>query len=259
VADEVDLLLSLEGVCKEFRRGELRLVVLKDVWLTVGEGEVVSVVGTRGQGKSTLLRVAAGLERPDGGRVCMEGRDLSALSDRELSRLLRKEVGLAGRGGPGMRLRMVEYVALPLLLGAARRERRALHSQALWALERVGMTDRAGARWEDLSDWDRALAEIAQAIVARPKLMILDDVTDGLSMRETERVAALVHDLACEQRAGVLMGLSDGEATLRSQRVHSLYEGRLSTISDLTRTASNVVRPRGDRWRRGWERAARDG
>jgi predicted ABC-type transport system involved in lysophospholipase L1 biosynthesis ATPase subunit len=256
------VLLSLEGVTKAFPRGELRLRVLDDAWLTVDAGEVVSVVALRGAGKSTLLRLAAGLERPDGGRVLFAGQDLATLSDRRLSRLLREDVGLAGRSGPGMRLRMIDYVELPLLLGggllgAGRRHRATMRAQAHDALERVGLGERLGHRWESLSDWDRALAEIAQAIVTRPRLLIMDDVTDGLSLREIERIAAILRELARETGLGVLIGLSTDDAALGARRVHLLSRGRLQTVSDLG-PVGNVVRPPDHLWGRSSQRAARD-
>jgi putative ABC transport system ATP-binding protein len=231
------VLLSLAGVSKEFRRGDARLRVLDDVSLTVDAGEVVAVVAVRGQGKSTLLRVAAGLQDPDGGRVLLDGEDLARVRERELARLLRKQIGVAGRDGPRLRVPVLEYVALRALIGAGRRrDRREVHALAHAALARVGVpAARAGERWESLSALDRALVEIAQATVTGPRLLLVDDVTDGLSARESERVAALLRALARERRMGVLMGCSGGEVALAACRVHGLARGVLSLISDPAR------------------------
>ncbi len=237
-------LLSLQGVGKRYRRGDLSRWLLRSVWLDVAAGEVVSVVAMRSQGKTTLLRIAAGMVAPDEGRALLGQEDLGGLSDPAHSCVLRERIGWAGRGGPGIGVQMLDYVALRLAIGG-RAHRREVRSLALRALERVGMEHSAERRWEELSDWERTLVELAQAIAGAPRLLLIDDLLDGLGMRETEEVAALVRALAGELRLGVLMTVSDPEAALCSHRVLSLAAGRLTVMSDASdaceREPGNVI------------------
>jgi ABC-type lipoprotein export system ATPase subunit len=233
-------LLSLEGIGKRYRRGELTCWLLRRVSLEVEVGEVVSVVAMRSQGKTTLLRIAAGMDTPDEGRVRLGQDDLEGLSDRAHARLLREQIGWAGRLGPRIGVSMLDYVAMRLAIGG-RSRRREVRARALEALERVGVERSAERRWEELSDWERALVELAQAIAGAPRLLLVDDVLDGLGMRETEELARLVRALAGELRIGVLMAVSDPEAALCSHRVLSLADARLTTISDAGRSSANVI------------------
>jgi predicted ABC-type transport system involved in lysophospholipase L1 biosynthesis ATPase subunit len=227
-----ELLLSFAGVCRGAARGGGRAEgLLRDVSLDVGAGELVAVVGSRSQGKTTLLALAAGLVVADVGVVRFRGRDLAEVSDREHARLLREEIGLAGQSGPRLELRMAHYVAAPLLVKRRRHRRRAFAS-AVAALGRVGVGSRARHRWGELSRWDRALVEIAQGIVGEPALLLVDDVTDGLGMRETAQVTRLLRSLAEDGGMGVLMAVSDAEAALSAHRVFSLSRGQLRPISD---------------------------
>jgi ABC-type cobalamin/Fe3+-siderophores transport system ATPase subunit len=225
-------LLSLEGVGKRYWRGERAHWLLRRAALQIAPGEVVAVVAMRGQGKTTLLRIAAGMLAPDEGQVLLAGHDLEGLSDHAHARLLREHVGLAGRLGPGLGVRMLDYVAMRLAIGG-RSRRREVHAHALEALKHVGAEHCAERHWEELSDWERALVEIAQAIAGTPRLLLIDDVIDGLGMRETDELGQLVRALAEDRRLGVLMAVSDPEAALCSHRVLSLADGRLSLVSPL--------------------------
>ena len=231
-------LLRLTDVSKRYRRGSQSLRVLEGASLQVGRGEVVCVLGTRGQGKTTLLRIAAGMESADEGLVSFDGQDLAALSDRELSRLLGRKIAWAGKSGPGIRTRMLDYVAMPLLVGHGEHERvslrkrwrakRDVEERAMTALERVGAAECAGQVWESMSDWERALVEVAQAIAGEPALLLVDDLTDALGIRETDELTTLVSSLARESKIGVLMAASDAQATLLSDRIVTLAGGRLT-------------------------------
>jgi len=233
-------LLELTQVSKRYRRGSQSLRVLESASLQVGRGEVVCVLASRGAGKTTLLRIAAGMESADEGHVSFDGRDLAGLSDGELSRLLGCRIAWAGKSGPGMRTRMLDYVAMPLLVGHGvgtgkkpRLQRRwrakeAVEDRAMAALERVGAEACAGQEWESMSDWERALVEIAQAIAGEPALLLVDDLTDGLGIRETDDLTALLSSLARESKMGVLMAASDAQATLLSDRIVTLAGGRLT-------------------------------
>lgn len=229
---DTPVLLSFSGVGRRVARRSGRMEwLLVDVSLDVGAGELVAVVGSRSQGKTTLLHLAAGLVAPEDGVVCFRGRNLAGVSNREHARLLRDEIGLAGQTGPRVDLRMQHYVAAPLLVNRRRKHRRQAFSRATAALEQVGMADRAHQRWRDLSRWDQALVEIAQGIVGEPRLLVVDEVTDGLGMLETAHVTRLLRSLAQEAGMGVLMTVSDGEAALSAHRVFLLSHGRLKTIS----------------------------
>lgn len=231
-------LLRLTDVSKRYRRGSQSLRVLEGADLQVGRGEVVCVLASRGAGKTTLLRIAAGMESADEGRVSFEGHDLAALSDGELSRLLGSQIAWAGKSGPGMRTRMLDYVAMPLLVGKAAnrtarpqrrwRAKRDVEERAMAALERVGAEACAGQEWESMSDWERALVEVAQAIAGEPALLLIDDVTDALGIRETDELTALIASIARESKMGVLMAASDAQATLLSDRIVTLAGGRLT-------------------------------
>jgi ABC-type lipoprotein export system ATPase subunit len=242
-------LLTLTDVGKRYRRGERSKWLLRNVTLSLQPGELVSVVGMRGQGKTTLLGLAAGMFVADEGRVQVCGTDLKELSDQVRSRLLREQIGWASRGGPGIRVRMLDYVALRLAVGG-RHHRREAQSLALAALERVDMEHCAERYWDELSDWDRTLIELAQAVAGHPRLLLVDDLLDGLGLRETEVAAQLLRELAEERRMGVLMSASDVEAALSSQRVLSLADCRLAPMSRPAPQprAGNVVDfPRGRR------------
>jgi putative ABC transport system ATP-binding protein len=231
-------LLRLTDVSKRYRRGSQSLRVLEGASLQVGRGEVVCVLGTRGQGKTTLLRIAAGMESADEGLVSFDGQDLAALSDRELSRLLGRKIAWAGKSGPGIRTRMLDYVAMPLLVGHGEqgrvglrkrwRAKRDVDERAMAALERVGAAGCAGQVWESLSDWERALVEVAQAIAGKPALLLVDDLTDALGIRETDELTTLLSALAGESKMGILLTVSDAQATLLSDRIMTLAGGRLT-------------------------------
>jgi predicted ABC-type transport system involved in lysophospholipase L1 biosynthesis ATPase subunit len=233
-------LLSLRGVCKSFSRGDRRLRVLEDVSLEVGLREIVVVGGARDEGKTTLLRVAAGIQRPDDGEVWLGGRDLTRLGDGQRSRLLGDEIAWTHRAGSGLRVEVRDFVGLPLTMGRRYGRRRVRHD-AMDALERVGVVGCARQRWGDLSNWERVMVGLARGIVGRPRLMVVDDVIDGLGMSKTQEAGDLLRSLVDELGCGVLMSVSDLEAALVGDRVWAFTRGRLKLMSDQTAADADVI------------------
>jgi putative ABC transport system ATP-binding protein len=217
-------LLSLDAVSKSYWRGPSEVRVLAGASLDVHTGELVAVWGKRGAGKTTLLRIAAGLETADGGMVCFEGADISRLSDGEHARLLREQLGWVRRAGPSSQLAMIDYVALPLLIEHGQRRARGRASEAL---RRVGMSECAGQRWGSLSDGERALVAIAHGIVREPRLLLVDDPTANLGLREREEVLRLLLSVVEETGLAVLMTVPDMPAAMRSHQLRALSRGRL--------------------------------
>ncbi|MGA2164837.1 MAG: LuxR C-terminal-related transcriptional regulator, partial [Solirubrobacteraceae bacterium] len=152
-------LLALQGVSKSYRRGGRRLRVLTDVSLELQLGEIGAIVGARDEGKTTLLKIAAGIEPPDTGEVRLGTRDLTLMGREERARLLGGEIAWIHREGPGVRLEVLDYLGLPLALGRGRGRREA-REQVQRALDRVGAGRCARQRWEELSDWERAILSL---------------------------------------------------------------------------------------------------
>jgi ABC-type lipoprotein export system ATPase subunit len=217
-------LLALERVSKSHWRGRHEIVVLDDVSLEVEAGELVAIFGQRASGKTTLLRIAAGIEAPDSGSVRFEGDALGAGRFRRLTGI-HARIGWVGRQGPfASGMRMLDHVALPLLRAVAADE---AERSATRALKRVGAGDLANARWHELSDAERTLVTIAHAIVRDPKLLLADDPTSGLGLEQRETVLALLRSIAEDQGMAILATVPEIPDALRSHRVISLSDGEL--------------------------------
>lgn len=215
------------------------MAVLKDVSLAVERGEVVAVYGSRNAGKTTLLRIAAGFESPDSGKVTFRGDDLARFSRRGLARLHRDEIGWVERAGPHSRdLPIREYLGLGLYRRLGRRE---AHRRALTALERVGAAECASERWGDLSDSMRMLVAIAHALAREPKLLLIDDPTAGLGIVDRERVLGLVDSAAGQGGLGVLIAVPDMPAMLNASQVRALARGRLIGPEQSSEGGARVV------------------
>lgn len=224
-----DELLRLHAVSKSYRRGDRRVRVLVDLSLVVVRGEIVAVLGSRYEGKTTLLEVASGLLLPDRGEVWFEGLELTGCRAQERERLLGGDIAWIDRHPRQPRLKIVDCVGLPMAIGRGRglREVREL---ALGALERVGAAGCAWQFWGDLSNWERVLVALARGIVTAPKLMVVDDLLEGLGMQRTQDACELLSGVARELGCGVLMSVSDVEGTLLADRVFSFERGRLKLI-----------------------------
>ena len=217
--------LSLTGVCLSFPRGRRHVIrVLADVTLELEAGETVAVLAQRAQGKTSLLRVAAGMERPDRGQVRFQGEDLWSFSERRRSRLLGGQIGWVRPAVPDLDMPMLANVALPLFASHGKSE---AYARATAALERVGAQECAQQFWGSLADWERALVAVAQGIARAPKLLLVDDLTLSLGLGEADDVMQLLDTLAAEQGFAVLMSVSDAGATTWSRRVATLSGGEL--------------------------------
>ncbi len=217
--------LSLRDVCLSFPRGRRHVVrVLADVSLEVDTGEVLAVLAQRAQGKTSLLRIAAGIERPDRGSVYFGGEDLWGFSERRRSRLLGGQIGWVGPTAPDLDVPMLANVALPLFAAYGKRD---AYARARTALARVGARECEEQSWGSLADWERALVAVAQGIAREPKLLLVDDLTISLGLGEADDVTRLLDTLAKEQGFAVLMSVSDAGATGWSGRVATLAGGEL--------------------------------
>lgn len=223
--------LELRHVVKHYDAGELVRAV-DGVSLRVEQGEVVALSGPSGSGKSTLLRLAAGIEQPDAGSVLLDGRDLAALSQRERTLLLRREIGLIPQRDslvPGFRALANAAVRLRAS-GIARAD--ANETARAW-LERLGIAARAAHYPGQLSGGERQRVAIARALATRPCLILADEPTSHLDRRRSEAVVRILSAAAHEGGAAVVIVTHDERIEAHVDRVEHLEDGRLMAAGEL--------------------------
>jgi ABC-type multidrug transport system ATPase subunit len=214
-------LLELEHVCKSYGRPPREQVALQDVCLELDAGEMAAVWGMRRSGRSTLLRVAAGVEPPDGGTVRLEGRDLHARGGRALpGRIAYCRKLDSVPGAPSV---LDELLKDPLSLGV---EPGAASGLIRRSLERAGADECSKQRLDELDGAQRVRVQVARALLRAPKLIVIDEPTLGVSLRQRDEVIALLRSLADEGIA-VLQSTDNNTGFLGADRSLTIDRGRL--------------------------------
>jgi ABC-type sugar transport system ATPase subunit len=214
-------LLALNAVHKRYMGPSRERVVLRDVSLQVEAGELVVVWGLKGSGRSTLLRVAAGIEAPDSGTVCFQGRDLAQHGED----LLGGGVGFCERTfrcaeGQGV----LDQVTLGLLARGV--SPRAAHARAQWALERAGAEQYAAQRIGTLEVGESVRVAIARTLALEPALLAIDEPTRGVDLLERDEILALLRSLA-DDGIAVLASTAEATGLAGADRALVLGEGEL--------------------------------
>jgi len=219
--------LEAIGVTKGYRGGDGSLLrILDGVELTVPPGEMVAVVGASGAGKSTLLHVLGALDRPDAGEVRVVGRTTLGLSDPALATLRNRSIGFVFQFHHLLReFSALENVMMPLrIAGVAPAEAR---ERAAALLERVGLAARQSHRPAELSGGEQQRTAVARALATRPALLLADEPSGNLDVRNAERLHDLLAELTRETGVGVVVVTHNRSLAARASRVLQLAEGRL--------------------------------
>jgi putative ABC transport system ATP-binding protein len=213
-------LLELKSVTKCYREAQHERVVLREVSLQIDVNELAVVWGRRGSGRSTLLRVAAGIEVPDNGVVRFDGRDLASHGDEVLGAGIGYCQKLLGSGSQPV----LEVVMMPLL--AAGVSAAPARSRAREALERVGAEACATLRVSALDTSEAVRVALARVLAHRPRLIVVDDPIQGVDLLERDRVLALLRSLT-KDGVAVLASTTEATGLAGADRVLTLMEGEL--------------------------------
>lgn len=229
------MLLSLRNVTKRYPRGRrgAERVALRDVSLDLSQGDCVAVWGPRRSGRTTLLEVCAGIEAPTEGEILLDGRSVSAASALGLP----GGIGYAHRQFSRMYGVVVEQVSMPLLRRAV--SPAAAQASAAAALERVGAADCAELMPDELEPAELERVTIARAIVAQPRVLLIDAPTSGLRASERDRLVELLGSLARRDLTAVLMTIDELPGFGCVDRVLSIHDGELR--GDAVREPARVV------------------
>lgn len=218
-------LIQVEGVAKSYTKGSITTEVLKEITLRVDPGEFVSIMGSSGTGKSTLMNILGALDKPSSGRYLLDGVDVAALDDDALSRLRNRRIGFVFQQFHLLdRATVLRNVMLPLAYDDT--ERDDPEARALQVISAVELGDRTYYLPSELSGGEQQRVAIARALVNDPAILLADEPTGNLDRRSGLGILAIFQRL---NRDGgtIVMITHDQEVAEHAQRVLSLRDGRI--------------------------------
>ncbi len=215
-------LYSLHGVEKFFQRGPTTVRALDGVDLEIGVGEFVALEGPSGSGKTTLLQLLGALDRPSGGEVLFEGRDLAKLGDRDLAELRLRSFGFVFQ----------QFNLIPTLTALENVEAKLApigddREQALKLLEEVGLGHRADHLPAHMSGGEQQRVAIARALSVEPRVVLADEPTGNLDSATGGEIIELLSSLAAEHGSTVIVATHDATLAARAPRRLAVRDGRL--------------------------------
>ena len=224
-----DKAIALENLDLSLGRGPARVHILKRLSLEVGRGEAIGLVGPSGSGKSTLLMTMAGLERPDSGRVVVDGTDLSGLDEDGLARFRGRRIGIVFQSFhliPTMTA--LENVALPLELSDAD----DAFERAEAELRLVGLGERLHHYPAQLSGGEQQRVAIARAMAPNPAILVADEPTGNLDERTGDSIIELLFGLKRDRGGTLVLVTHDLHLAQRCDRIVRLRSGRIEADAD---------------------------
>src|SRR5258708_20624238 len=238
--------IHTEALCRHYRMGETLIRAVDGISLQVRGGEFVALLGSSGSGKSSMLNLIAGLDRPTSGTVLVQERDLARLSREELAKYRLHVVGMVFQSFNLIAsMTLAENVELPLRFAEVDRGKR--QGLAREALERVGLRARMNHRPSELSGGEQQRAALARALINRPQLLLADEPTRNLDSHTGTEIMDMVREF--NQQLGMTVVMVTHERTLAeryAQRLIFLADGKLAADEA---NSPVVVTARADRGR----------
>lgn len=215
-------MIQLEGITKSF--GSLQ--VLKEIDLEIAKGEVVSIVGPSGAGKTTLLQIMGTLDKPDSGRIVLNGTEVNRLKEKELSAFRNREIGFVFQFHQLLpEFTAVENVMMPALIqgkpmGTARKE-------ALDILAFLGLSERGSHKPAELSGGEKQRVAVARALVNHPAVILADEPSGSLDTQNKGELHQLFFDLRDKLGQTFVIVTHDEELATQTDRTIHLVDGRI--------------------------------
>ncbi len=228
---------KLTGVTKRYQKGRETVDALAGVDLVIEDGEWLAIQGPTGHGKTTLLQVLGGLDRPTSGIVEFDGQDLAAMRETQVTKVRAVSMGFIFQTFnliPTLSaLENVEVALVPLGTGAEER-----HARSMAALENVGLGERARHLPSELSGGQQQRVAIARALVKEPSVLLADEPTGNLDEDTRDDIIALLEKLWQDRGLTLVLVTHDSSVARRAQRVGIMQNGKLSIRQDTRRAAT---------------------
>lgn len=217
-------MMRVQGIKKSFGEGKGRLEVLKGIDFEIASGETVALVGKSGSGKSTLLSLLAGLESPDEGMISIDNKEITSLSEKDLTNFRAHHIGIVFQQFHLIStLTALENVLLPMEL----LKKKEASFEALRLLEAVGLSERKEHLPSELSGGESQRVAIARALGPKPKLLFADEPSGNLDEETGEKVMDLLFDLVRETKTTLVLVTHDPDLASRCSRIIHLEHGSI--------------------------------
>lgn len=222
-------MIELRGITKSFDG----LQVLRGIDLDIGQGEIVSVVGPSGAGKTTMLQIAGSLDRPDSGSVKFDGTDIFRLSDNKLAQFRNTHIGFVFQFHQLLpEFTMAENVALPAMIGGASRSDAMARAAKL--IDYLGLSDRVDHRPAQLSGGERQRAAVARALINNPRVVLADEPSGSLDSHNREELHRLFFNLRRDMGHTFVIVTHDEQLALQADRRVTMRDGVITGIDTNT-------------------------
>jgi lipoprotein-releasing system ATP-binding protein len=226
IKDSKNVLLSTKALAKTYQLGKNKVAIFENLTLEIKYGEMIAIVGPSGTGKSTLLHLLGGLDKPTEGSVFMDGFDICKLSDVDLAKVRNKDIGFVFQFHHLLpEFSAVENTMMPLLVGGMTQKESFQLASSI--LKQVGLGTRLEHRPGELSGGEAARVALARALVTKPKLLLADEPSGNLDSRTGEEIHQLLKQMHSEcSLTSVIVTHNERLAAICSRVLH-LEDGRL--------------------------------
>lgn len=220
------MIIELQDICKDYIQGTMVTPVLKNINFTMKEGEYTAIMGPSGSGKSTLMNLIGCLDQPTSGRYLLDGEDVSAYTDNQMSDIRLEKIGFVFQTFQLLPyMSAADNVALPLsYAGVPRKERR---ERAIEMLGKVGLSDRVAYLPNQLSGGQKQRVAIARAMINQPRILLADEPTGALDSTSGKQIMGLFRELN-ENGVTILMITHDAEIASNADRIVEIRDGLLN-------------------------------
>lgn len=216
--------LKIENLYKVYGKGENQVVALDNVSLTAEKGEFIAIIGSSGSGKSTLLHMIAGVDKPTGGKVYLNGQDVYGQSNEKLAIFRRRQVGMIYQFHNLIStLNVVENITLPVLMD--RRKVNEKHLDSL--LELLGLTERRKHLPSQLSGGQQQRAAIGRALMNAPQVVLADEPTGNLDSRNGHEIVKLLKTSNRKYGQTLILVTHDENIALQADRIITIADGKI--------------------------------
>lgn len=217
-------ILRVENLCKEYGKGQTKVKALDNVFFSVEKGEFVAIVGASGSGKSTLLHLLGGVDRPNSGKVFIEGKDIYKLNDDELAIFRRRQVGLIYQFYNLIPiLNVEENITLPLSLDGRKVDEKRLEE----LINLLGLSGRRTHLPNELSGGQQQKTSIGRAMITNPAIILADEPTGNLDSKSSDEVVTLLKKSNKDYKQTIIMITHNLEIAKVADRIITIEDGKI--------------------------------